>query len=541
MIVNIASSLDKIFPDIGPKNIIEKSSMLKNERYNFQLCIFNDSNLIDVEIDVKIVSDISKYCQLRVVENIPAQLTEYTTKDDYYIFQEDASRVYPDLLRPFEHGDLILSANKWKSVWCTIFCEDGLPSGKHEIEFTVSSPRGQQVIKTFLIEVIDEYLPKSDLLYTNWFHYDCIAQYYNVAPWSEKFYNILGTFIDTAISHGLNIIYTPIFTPALDTKIGGERQDVQLVKIIEKENDVYEFDFSALDFFIDFCLSKGIEYFEMSHLATQWGAKACPKIMVQTVNGYCRKFGWDTDSFGEKYKIFLSQFLPKLDAYLTNKGISDKIFFHISDEPTESQYPEYQRVANYIKSFIAGYKVMDASSTTSNEIVDIPVLSTTHIPINATPDVWAYYCCTACDNYLSNRFFNMPSQRNRILGMQLYEQDRKGFLHWGFNFYNSILSYYPVNPFTSSDAGGGFPAGDSFVVYPGENWALENLRLEVFYDGLQDRRALKLLEKYLSREEVLKILHQEGVNGWTEYPRSAVWHLQFRERINEKIKEFIVK
>ena len=66
MIVNIASSLDKIFPDIGPKNIIEKSSMLKNERYNFQLCIFNDSNLIDVEIDVKIVSDISKYCQLRV-------------------------------------------------------------------------------------------------------------------------------------------------------------------------------------------------------------------------------------------------------------------------------------------------------------------------------------------------------------------------------------------------------------------------------------------------------------------------------------------
>ena len=93
----------------------------------------------------------------------------------------------------------------------------------------------------------------------------------------------------------------------------------------------------------------------------------------------------------------------------------------------------------------------------------------------------------------------------------------------------------------SSDAGGGFPAGDSFLVYPGKNGALDSLRLEVFYDGLQDRMALKLLEKYLSREKVLKILHQEGVNGWTEYPKSAAWHLQFRESINEKIKELIVK
>ena len=89
----------------------------------------------------------------------------------------------------------------------------------------------------------------------------------------------------------------------------------------------------------------------------------------------------------------------------------------------------------------------------------------------------------------------------------------------------------------SSDAGGGFPAGDSFIVYPGKNGALDSLRLEVFYDGLQDRMALKILEKYLGRDEVLSILHEEGVKGWTEYPKSTIWHIQFRERINEKIKE----
>ena len=129
----------------------------------------------------------------------------------------------------------------------------------------------------------------------------------------------------------------------------------------------------------------------------------------------------------------------------------------------------------------------------------------------------------------------MPSQRNRIIGYQLYEMDRKGFLHWGFNFYNSQYSRRSVNPFLETDARGVFPSGDSYVVYPGEEGALDSLRLEVFYEAIQDRMALIALEQKIGRKEVLDLLHGEGVRGFSEYPRNAVWHKRFREKINRLI------
>lgn len=535
----LVTSLDKIFPDAEPSLYIEKGSMLKNERYNLQLCLYNSANDTEKEVKIKVTGDIAKYCNLRVVDYIPSVLADYGIKDDYYIFNDNSSRAYPDLLRPLEAGDVIVPCKKRLGIWCTIHCPSGLSSGLHKLVFTVTTTKCESISRVFEIKVIDANLPKSDLFYTNWMHYDSIANYYNVKPWSGRFYKLLGTFIDTAVLHGVNIMYTPVFTPPLDTKIGGERRDVQLVKVYEKEEDKYEFDLSELDKFITFCRERGVEYFEISHLATQWGAKACPKIMAYTKNGYKRIFGWDVEAKSDKYKKFLSCFLGVLDDYFTNKKMGDKVFFHISDEPNKSQFTEYKQIAGYIKSLIPKYKILDASSTESNEIVDIPVLSTTHIPENAKENVWAYYCCTSRDRYLSNRFFNMPSQRNRVLGFQLYEQECKGFLHWGFNFYNTIFSYHPINPYAVSDAGGAFPSGDSYVVYPGDKGALDSLRLEVFYDGLQDRMALKLLEKYIGRDAVRDMLHAEGIVGWSSYPRDAVWHIGFREKINGKISELV--
>ncbi len=535
MQIKVLSSLEKVFPQIEPTLVIDKASMLKNERFNLQVALFNDMWSI-TECKIKVSGDIAKNCALRMVDLVSAQLPHYGSRDDYYIYDDGAVRLYPDILRPFEYGDMILRSKQWQSVWCTIYNPDGLTPGEHTLKFTVIAGEQKATAKV-TIKVIDAVLPESDLYYTNWMHYDGIAQYYKVKPWTSKFYKLFGTFLDSAVKHGMNILYTPIFTPALDTKIGWERMDVQLLKVEKTAEGEYKFDFSELDKFVDFALSHGIKYFEMSHLTTQWGALACPKIMAKTEKGYKRIFGWDTPSLGDEYKKFLSTLLPLLDKYLKEKGIADKTFFHISDEPSEAQFEHFSKVASFIKPFLKDYDIMDATSTPSNEFVDIPILSTTHIPEDASGKVWAYYCCSACADYLSNRFINMPSQRNRILGIQLYERNINGFLQWAFNFYNTVYSLRPLDPFAVTDAGGAFPSGDSFVSYPGTKGCWDSLRLEVFYDGLQDRMALKLLEKSLGREAVVKLINDEGVKGWRDYPRSAQWHIAFREKINALIEE----
>ena len=131
----------------------------------------------------------------------------------------------------------------------------------------------------------------------------------------------------------------------------------------------------------------------------------------------------------------------------------------------------------------------------------------------------------------------MPSYRNRIMGVQMYKYDSKGFLQWGYNFYYGKLSTHPINPYLVNDADGAFPAGDAFSVYPGPQGALPSLRLKVFLEAIQDLRALKLLESAVGKEEVLKLVESEGPVDVFHYPADSQYLLRLRETINQKIKE----
>lgn len=386
----------------------------------------------------------------------------------------------------------------------------------------------------YTLAVLDAELSEDDFPVTHWMHYDAIANYYHIEPWSEDYYGKLGSFIEHAVSHGINILYVPLFTPPLDTYVGGERLDVQLIGVTRKSGK-YSFDLSALDTFLDFALKRGVKYFEMCHLATQWGAAHCPKIMATTENGYERIFGWDTSSIGEDYLAFLRQCLDAVDRLLRKKGIAERIYFHISDEPNEDNIARYKEVYEAIRPIVKNYKLMDAVGEVGRDIIDVPVVSTSYIDGKCGENEFAYYCCTQCKEYVSNRFMNMPSARNRILGCQLWLNKAKGFLHWGFNFYNDGLSHRSIDPFCVTDAGGHFPAGDSFVVYPGEHGALDSLRLEVFYDSLQDRKLLNALEKRYGREKIEKLLADEGVQGWKTYPHASKWQIGLHKKLRKML------
>ena len=312
------------------------------------------------------------------------------------------------------------------------------------------------------------------------------------------------------------------------------------VKIAEGE---YEFDFTELEKYIDFARVHGIKYFELSHLATQWGAQFCPKIMAEEHGEIKRIFGWDTPSTGEAYKSFLAAFLPRLVGRLKEWGIKDRCLLHISDEPSGAHLPTYLKLKEFIDVYAEGIPVADALSEYEfyrRKAVDLPVVdiyNTEPFRKNAVKHL-VYYCCSNHKNYVSNRFFNMPSQRNRILGMQMYLNGAAGFLHWGFNFYNSYLSKTEINPFMVTDAGGFFQSGDSFVVYPASDGVWDSLRLEVFSDGIEDYRALKTLEKKRGREFVVGLLKAEGMNGYKMYRRDANRHFDFREKINAFIEKY---
>ncbi|MBQ8003547.1 MAG: DUF4091 domain-containing protein, partial [Oscillospiraceae bacterium] len=396
------------------------------------------------------------------------------------------------------------------------------------------------------LNIINALLPKQTLKLTQWFHCDCIASYFKVPMFSEEHWKYIESFIKVAVKNGINMLLTPVFTPPLDTEIGSERPTAQLVRVFLRDGK-YSFDFSLLDRWVDMCLSCGIEYFEMAHLFTQWGAKSTPKIIADVNGEEKRIFGWDVSSTSEEYTEFLAAFLPELDKYLRDKGIADVTYFHISDEPHgDEAKANYLKAKKIVKKYLSGYKIMDALSDIAfyNEgVVELPVPASDCIkPFlkETPPERWTYYCM-AQGKGVSNRFIAMPSYRNRIIADQMFKYNISGFLQWGYNFYYTQLSRAELDPFAITDADGAFQSGDAFSVYPYGDGAAESLRIIVFSDALSDMRAMELLASKIGREKVVELLESEAGMSieFDTYPKSAEYILRRRELINKKLSELL--
>lgn len=546
MILKLVSSLEKCFldEDIAEKSEYLKGSCLKNEIFRFGCC-YTSKVLCDTRRTaiLNIESPIKEYINVRKVESVGVQLPVCRTNcDDDYLRKTPG--LYPDLLVPVPQDNRLLLTNVLKSLYIEIDTKGEVEAGIYPIKLTFNNADCDEELATaeFTLEIIDAELPEQELKVTQWFHSDCLMSRYKTNAFDEEHWRILENFLRTAYKNGINMIMTPVFTLPLDTYVGGERPTTQLVEIKLDEKG-YSFNYDKLGRWIDLCREIGIKYFEIPHLFTQWGAKCAPKIVVN-VNGEDKKlFGWHTPATGEEYKKFLTAFIPSLVEYLKFKGVDKQTVFHISDEPTKATLENYKAAKAVVEPFLKDCFVMDALSDYdfyAQGIVEHPVPANNHIePFieNNVPDLWVYYCLGQ-GKEVSNRFIAMPSYRTRIMGMQMYKYDIKGFLQWGYNFYYDTLSYHSTDPFLNSDNDCLGPAGDTFSVYPAEDGtAYESLRILSFHEGIQDIRALKLCESLYGKEFTMNLL-EEGIEPLTfkNYPRNADYILNVREKINAAIK-----
>lgn len=537
------SSLEKVYLDYKlPKEEFCCISALKNERVSYQIAYRGNKNFMRRDMKITVNSCLKDFVKVRFVQNVPSAYPIRVHSDEYYEKYEPG--LFPDVLCPIENNTIEVTCSVWHSVWVSVELDGTKPSGKYPIDIVFSDDEGS-VIKHMELEIINAELPEQEMIFTQWFHADCLADYYKVKVFGKKHWELIDKFMALAVKNGINMMLTPIFTPPLDTEVGFERTTVQLVGI-EKNGDKYLFDFSKLKKWIRLCKKNGIKYFEMAHLFTQWGLEATPKIMA-TVNGRQERiFGWDVVSESKEYEIFLSQFLPALSDFLKKEKVADNTFFHLSDEPNgEEHQKRYLKFKEIVKRYIPEYTIIDALSEYEfyeKKITELPIPASNHIDKfieNNVPNLWTYYCCSQAVG-VSNRFMAMPSYRNRIICTQFYKFDIKGFLHWGYNFYNSALSKKKINPFMVTDAIDTYPSGDPFSVYPGEDGPLESLRIVVFSEALSDLRAFKLLESFAGRERVIKLI--EDMAGmeikFDKYPHTAEYILKLRQTVNEEIKKY---
>ncbi|MCR5056572.1 MAG: DUF4091 domain-containing protein [Clostridia bacterium] len=547
MVYKIVSSLDKCFPERKTSDFkeLKSFSMLRNERYSFQICYDSDPglSLASSPTNIGIESPLRDSIKLYKVRNVPCDHPVRDNLSDPY-FEKTTPGLFPDVLEPMAPGERLLKSDILNAVWVEVEPAGKFAAGKYPITFTLESPDGVLRIGVEC-EIIGADLPENDFIFTQWFHVDCLRDYYLTGDYDRRLWKIISDFAANAARYGQNMILTPVLSPELDTFPSIYRTNVQLAKI-SYENGHYTFDFSRLGKWITVCEKVGIKYFEINHLFSQWGAAKCPQVWATKDGKYQRIFGWENDADCDEYIAFLREFLPALVAYLKAKKRLDRCFFHISDEPFRDVIEHYGKLAAVVKPLIGGRPIMDALSDYDyyeQGVCDIPIPANDHIEPFIEHNVkglWTYYCCGQWDG-VSNRFFSMPSARNRAIGFQFWKFDIKGFLQWGYNFYNSFLSFTKINPFVSTDGDGFVPSGDTFSVYPGrEETPLPSIREVVFFEGLQDRRALTLLESMIGREKVLALI-EEGIEPirFNKFPYERDFVLNLREKINKEIKKHV--
>ena len=561
----LISSLGKIFPDEIKGDALLRATLLKNEAFSFQVAFKNADGFKDVvrlylrvetDLDICLVSQYSEGC-------IPVTRADVPDSDGY--FERKTAGLYPDVLFERKTNTELIdcglpwlpiwteqdqthllesSAESYRGLWFTVNeMGEVIPSGKHYIRVLFFDAGNRECIGegTLELEVIEALLPKQTLGYTSWFHCDCLADTYGEEIFSDRFFEIMRSYVSLAAKHGMNTILLPAFTPPLDTPFGKERKTAQLVCVTACGGE-YSFDFSLMRKYIDICRKCGIEKFEHSHLFTQWGAQYAPKIMAWVDGEEKRIFGWETDSQSSEYDEFLRAYLRALRAFLEEMQLKDRIMFHISDEPSISHIEAYENAVDLVCSELDGYTCCDALSDFDfykKGYVKRPIVAVGSPDmedfINNCEDLWVYYTGGELTDNLPNRTISVPSARNRVLGLQMYVGKAKGFLHWGYNYYYGALSRGLFNPLTDPCGYKQF-AGASYIVYPDiRGKALPSIRMKVFYEAINDYGALQLLEGLVGRDAVLVFIEKIVGKVTYRYSPTNCELFEFRQKLNEEI------
>ncbi|WP_216404582.1 DUF4091 domain-containing protein [Arcanobacterium phocae] len=546
----IVDELTKILPTQRPRPAELSRTRFSNEPFQFQIAWYEPPHGID-RIETTITISAGDLATVRCEETmlVPVSTPFFMGDDDGYLVSRPG--LMPDVLRPVETKKTNSADGSewscfvqqrhqgWNSVWVGV-----TDPGTH-----ITVKVGELVLPTIEVTTIPATVPEPDIVNTRWFHCDSLAHTAHVPVWSDEHWQVIENQMIAARRMHINCLLIPLWTPPLDTAPGKRRMSTQLLDITRTETGEYVFDTAQALRWLGLLKKHGFSAIEIPHIFTQWGAKACAQFYIRQGQEVQPAFGWDTPATAPEYRAFLEQLIPFVRSFLSEHMDPDSLYFHISDEPAENNVDTYVAARAQVLDLLEGCRVIDALSEVAyHELVDTAVVATDAIDkfrAGGIEPEWVYYCVCQ-ETKLANQYIAQRPIRHRYLGFQLYKSGARGFLQWGYNFYNTQLSTGYVDPFWENDAGGGFISGDAFIVYPapnGEVW--ESLRHRMVGAGFQDLAVCQFAETLMGRAAVLDIIDPDQTldyaSGWVSEQKL----IRRRERLNsaidaklqEKVKE----
>ena len=362
------------------------------------------------------------------------------------------------------------------------------------------------------IEVSSVLVPDESLIMIQGYNRDSVCKYHGVEDGTDEFSELDTKYLKMLRRMRQNMLYCP-------------EPDVE-----ELGNNQYKISFDRMESFIDKAMALGFERFNFGlGFRRNWSEST---ILVN---------GMESMSF-ECY-CYLAQMLPALEIFLKEKGILDKFYLGVADEPNEANATEHRTLSGLIRKFAPSIKLMDAMHFGPvHGSVDIWILLSAEYQqykdvidtySKYGDEVWFYDCNNPRGGKTINRFLDYALLATRYHFWASYRYGLNGYLHWAVNCYQP-----GQNPFTQScpehrnaDFVCHLPPGDTHVIYPGENEPWMSVRLEAYRASAEEYELLKALSK-IDKEKADEICH----SVCREFDDVEYDPLAFREARNTLIK-----
>ncbi|MBA3847570.1 MAG: DUF4091 domain-containing protein [Planctomycetes bacterium] len=522
----LISSLVRVFPAKAPRPAkLPQLRAPRGGRASFQVA-FVVPGLDSMHLACRATAQGGIVTRVRRVGAVP--MPHYNTKTAAK--HRDGRGVLPGMVPdPLIDGELHhFAPGEGSAFWVSLSVPLETKPGRHAITVELQPKDGAvQTLRTTIEVAAVALKPRVGMPMTHWFHVDCLADRYGVAPYDESFWPLCEKYVRNYVEHGLDCLYVPVFTPPLD---GVRKPEVQLLGVT-RAGQGWRFDWSRVERWIAMARRCGVRTFEWSHLFTQWGVERALRIYDASSGTPTLLWPAETGATSDIYRGFLAAFLPELKRFLDRNDLVADSFFHVSDEPHGAHLANYRAARAMLRELAPWMTVMDALSEIefgAEGLVDhpIPVLSSVPAYRERGIDCWAYYCCWPRGAFL-NRLLDTPLTTVAMHGFLFHATRVQGFLHWGFNYWYRFQTTELIDPFQVSDAGGwpSWAHGDTFVVYPGVDGPIDSIRWEIFAEAMQDLALMRQLGVDPD-SAVFK-----GVNAFDDFPREEAWIHAARKKL----------
>ena len=479
-------------------------SSWKGERMSAQLILWSKDSVSTVEFKLSDFKTASG--ETISANNTQTRFVRYVLTDEFAGGcgkrnpEDFAVSLSPDALDNVEC--INIEAETTRPVWITIDVPSDAVAGAYTANLELFAKGKKKGTFTLNLNVIDKTLPD----YTEWaFHLDLWQNPYSVArtegvePWSDAHWAALKAPMQMLASAGQKVITTTLNKRPWN----GQTEDPfdTMIEWKKKKDGTWEYDYTVFDNWVEFMMGLGITKQINCYSMVPWGnilfyfdEETNQEVKVSAAPG--------TKEYAELWKPFLVDFM----VHLTSKGWENKTLIAMDERSPK----EMKAMLALLKETAPSLGVALADNHKSyklypDQLVDLCVAH------GATVDpedrayrrekgyVTTWYVCCA-DKFPNVFTFSQPTE-GAFIGWYTMAADFDGFLRWAYNSYtkNALVD----SRFRT------WPAGDTYVVYPGGR---SSIRFERLMEGIQDAEKIRIV-----RAELEKDTSGEGIEKLAEF------------------------